>query len=596
MFTTRPEIRGTFGVVASTHWIASSVGMSVLEKGGNAFDAAAAVGFALQVVEPHLCGPAGEVPIIFYSATTERVEVLCGQGNAPAAATVETFRNLGLDAVPGSGLLAAVTPGSFGAWLTLVRDHGLLRLADILEPAIGYLEDGHPVLPGVSRALAELKDTFNTEWPTSAAIWLPNGEAPAPWSLFRNPTLAATWRRLLDEVGEGTREQQIERALAAWYEGFVAEAIDRFCRAEPLMDSSGRRHRGLLTADDMAGWRPAYEAPTTLDYHGWTVCKTGPWGQGPVLLQALSLLKGFDLAALDPNGADFAHLVLEASKLAFADREAYYGDPDFVDVPLDMLLSETYAVDRRKLIGERSSHEIRPGVLPGFEDQVARALGMVRPASDTAGGLGIGEPTMSHLKPTLKPGDTVHLDVIDRWGNMVSATPSGGWPQSSPTIPQLGFALNTRAQMFWLEPGLPSSLAPRKRPRTTLTPTLALHQGRPALICGTPGGDQQDQWQLALLLRRIHHGLGLQEAIDMPLFHTVHFPSSFYPREALPGVSVIEESVGEAVIADLRARGHDLQVAPAWSAGRLTAAERRADGLLSAAATPRLMQAYAVGR
>jgi gamma-glutamyltranspeptidase/glutathione hydrolase len=596
VFTTRPEIRGTFGVVASTHWIASSVGMSILEKGGNAFDAAAAVGFALQVVEPHLCGPAGEVPIIFYSAATERVEVLCGQGAAPAAASIETFRDLGLDAVPGSGLLAAVTPGSFGAWLTLVRDHGLLRLSDVLEPAIGYLENGCPVLPGVSRALAELKETFTTEWPTSAAIWLPGGEAPAPQSLFRNPVLAATWRRILAEAGEGGREQQIDRALAAWYEGFVAQAIDRFCRAEPLMDSSGRRHNGLLTADDMAGWRPTYEAPATFDYHGWTICKTQAWGQGPVLLQALSLLKGFDLAALDPNGADFAHLVLEAAKLAFADREAYYGDPDFVEVPLEALLSEAYAVERRKLIGPRSSDEIRPGVLPGFEDQVARALGMVRPASGTAGGLGIGEPTMSHLKPTLKPGDTVHLDVIDRWGNMVSATPSGGWPQSSPTIPELGFALNTRAQMFWLEPGLPSSLAPGKRPRTTLTPTLALHEGRPALICGTPGGDQQDQWQLALLLRRIHHGLGLQEAIDLPLFHTVHFPSSFYPREALPGVSVIEESVGEAVIADLRARGHDLQVAPAWSAGRLTAAERRADGLLSAAATPRLMQAYAVGR
>jgi gamma-glutamyltranspeptidase/glutathione hydrolase len=596
MFTTRPEIRGTFGVVASTHWIASSVGMSVLEKGGNAFDAAAAVGFALQVVEPHLCGPAGEVPIIFHSVETGRVEVLCGQGPAPAMATIEAFRDLGLDAVPGSGLLAAVTPGSFGAWLTLVRDHGRLRLADVLEPALGYAENGHPVLPGVSRALAELKETFQTEWKTSAAIWLPAGEAPAPQSLFRNPTLAATWRRILDEAGQGGREQQIDRALGAWYEGFVAEAIDRFCRGEPLMDSSGRRHRGLLTADDMAGWRPAYEAPATFDYHGWTLCKTQPWGQGPVLLQALSLLKGFDLAAMDPNGADFAHVVLEAAKLAFADREAYYGDPEFVDVPLDALLSETYAVERRKLIGDRASDEIRPGILPGFEDQVARALGMVKPAGDTAGGLGIGEPTMAHLKPTLKPGDTVHLDVIDRWGNMVSATPSGGWPQSSPTIPELGFALNTRAQMFWLEPGLPSSLAPGKRPRTTLTPTLALHEGRPALICGTPGGDQQDQWQLALLLRRIHHGLGLQEAIDLPLFHTVHFPSSFYPREALPGVSVIEESAGEAVIADLRARGHDLQVAPAWSAGRLTAAERRADGLLSAAATPRLMQAYAVGR
>ncbi|MDP1616353.1 gamma-glutamyltransferase family protein [Phenylobacterium sp.] len=596
MFTTRPEIRGTFGVVTSTHWIASQVGMAMLERGGNAFDAAVAAGFCLQVVEPHLCGPAGEVPIIFHSAATGKIEVLCGQGPAPAAATIAAFRDLGLDAVPGSGLISAVVPGSFGAWLTLLRDHGRLRLEEVMAPAIGYAEHGHPLLPGVSRALAELKDAFTTEWPTSAPVWLPGGEAPQPHALFRNPTLASTWKRILAQAGQGAREVQIERALSAWYEGFVAEAIGRFGQAEALMDSSGHRHKALLTAQDMAGWRPAYEAPATLDYHGWTICKTRPWGQGPVLLQALSLLRGFDLASLDPNGADFAHLVLEASKLAFADREAYYGDPDFVDVPLDALLGEDYAAARRGLIGEAASHELRPGVLPGFEDQVTRALGMVRVASGDGGGLGVGEPTMAHLKPTLKPGDTVHLDVIDSWGNMVSATPSGGWPQSSPTIPELGFALNTRAQMFWLTEGLPASLAPGKRPRTTLTPTLALHDGRPALVCGTPGGDQQDQWQLALLLRRIHHGLGLQQAIDMPLFHTVHFPSSFYPREAMPGVSVAEESMGEAVIADLRRRGHDIQVAPAWSAGRLTAAERGADGVLKAAATPRLMQAYAVGR
>ncbi len=596
MFTTRPEIRGTFGVVTSTHWIASQVGMAMLERGGNAFDAAVAAGFCLQVVEPHLCGPAGEVPIIFHSAATGRIEVLCGQGPAPAGATIAAFRDLGLDAVPGSGLISAVVPGSFGAWLTLLRDHGRLQLDEVMAPAIGYAEHGHPLLPGVARALGELKEAFTTEWPTSAPVWLPGGEAPQAHALFANPTLAATWKRILAEAGQGPREVRIERALAAWYEGFVAEAIDRFGQAEPLMDSSGRRHRARLRGQDMAGWRPAYEAPATLDYHGWTICKTRPWGQGPVLLQALALLRGFDLASLDPNGADFAHLVLEAAKLAFADREAYYGDPDFVEVPLDALLSEAYAAGRRGLIGEAASHELRPGVLPGFEDQVARALGAVRVASGEGGGLGVGEPTMAHLKPTLKPGDTVHLDVIDSWGNMVSATPSGGWPQSSPTIPGLGFALNTRAQMFWLTEGLPASLAPGKRPRTTLTPTLALHEGRPALVCGTPGGDQQDQWQLALLLRRIHHGLGLQQAIDMPLFHTVHFPSSFYPREAMPGVSVAEESMGEAVIADLRRRGHDLQIAPAWSAGRLTAAERGADGVLSAAATPRLMQAYAVGR
>lgn len=596
MFTTRPEIRGTFGVVASTHWIASSVGMAMLERGGNAFDAAVAAGFVLQIVEPHLCGPAGEVPIIFKLGHDDKPTVLCGQGVAPAAATIERMRELNLDRVPGSGLISAVVPGSFDAWMTLLNDHGSMRLAEVLEPAIYYAESGHPLLPGAARAIADVATAFRTEWPTSAPIWLLNDEAPQANQLFRNPTLAATWRRILDEAGEGTREQQIDRARAAWSSGFVAEAIDRFCRTQELLDASGQRHKGLLTGDDMARWHAHYEAPQTLRHRDWTFCKTGPWGQGPVLLQALSLLAGFDLTQLKADEPEFVHVVLEALKLAFADREAYYGDPDFAEVPLDRLLSEEYAAARRKLIGQGASHELQPGVLPGFEAQVRNGLRMVRIASNENGGLGIGEPTMMHLKPTLKPGDTVHLDVIDRYGNMVTATPSGGWPQSSPTIPELGFALNTRAQMFWLEPGLPGSLAPGKRPRTTLTPTLAMRDDGSSLICGTPGGDQQDQWQLILLLRHIHHGLDLQQSIDAPLFHSVHFPASFYPREALLGTAVIEESCGARLIAELRRRGHKVKVAPAWSAGRLTAAARGADGILRAAATPRLMQAYAVGR
>ena len=360
------------------------------------------------------------------------------------------------------------------------------------------------------------------------------------------------------------------------------------------MDASGKRHKGLLTGDDMARWSATYGSPQSHRYRDWTFFKTGPWGQGPVLLQALSLLEGFDLEHL--SEAEFVHVVLEAIKLAFADREAYYGDPSFSPVPMDTLLSAGYAAERRKLIGDGASHELRPGVLPGFEAQVAQSLRMVRVAHSEGGGLGIGEPTMMHLKPTLKPGDTVHFDVIDRHGNMVTATPSGGWPQSSPTIPELGFALNTRAQMFWLEPGLPGSLVPGKRPRTTLTPTLAMHDDGTQLICGTPGGDQQDQWQLILLLRHIHHRLGLQQSIDAPLFHSVHFPASFYPREAMPGAAVVEESWGDVLIAELRRRGHEVKVAPQWSAGRLTAAVKGNDGILRAAATPRLMQAYAVGR
>ena len=597
MFTTRPDIRGTFGVASATHWAVASTAMAMLERGGNAFDGAVAAGFVLHAVEPHLNGPAGEVPIIFHSATSGRTQVLCGQGVAPAAATPEAFTSQGLDMVPGSGMIAAVVPGAFDAWMQLLRDHGTMPLDEVMAPAIHYLEHGHPLLPGAARALGDVEQALRHEWPSGMEVWLPGGTPPVAGALFRNPVLAATWKRILAEAGtSGSREARIERARRAWSQGFVAEAIDAFLRAEPLMDASGERHLGLLTGADMANWEASYEEPTKGDFNGWTICKTGPWGQGPVLLQALAILEAHGLRGADLQSAQGIHVVLEALKLAFADREAYYGDPDFVDVPLERLLSRDYATSRAAQIGGDASLELRPGTIPGFETQVARSLEMVRPSDPSAGGLGVGEPTMIHLKPTIKPGDTVHLDVADRWGNMVSATPSGGWPQSSPTVPGLGFALNTRAQMFWLEQGLPGSLQPGKRPRTTLTPTLAHFEGRPALVCGTPGGDQQDQWQLQLLLRRILAGSGLQAAIDQPLFHSVHFPSSFYPRQALPGVAVLEASWGEETIAALRERGHHVEVAPEWSAGRLTAIERDGDGILSGAATPRLMQAYAVGR
>jgi gamma-glutamyltranspeptidase/glutathione hydrolase len=598
MFTTRPEILGTFGVVASTHWLASQTGMAMLERGGNAFDACVAAGFVLQVVEPHLCGPAGEVPAVFHSGRTGKVEVLCGQGVTPKAATIGAYRDLGLDLVPGSGLLATVVPGAFDAWMILLRDHGSLSLRDVLEPAIHYAEAGHPILPRVCDTIAGLTDLFRNEWPTSAAVWLPGGEVPRPRQLFRNPALAGCWRRILAEAeaAGGNRERRIEAARAAFSRGFVAEAIDRFCRETQAMDTSGRRHRGLLAADDLASWEASYEAPLTRDYHDWTVCKTGPWGQGPIFLQTLAILEKLDLSVMQPASPDFVHVLVEAMKLAFADREAYYGDPDFVDVPIERLLSADYADERRALLTDTASRDLRPGRLPGFEDQVERLLAVLPKPQSSGAAAGAGEPTMQAMLAGAMRGDTVHIDVVDRFGNMISATPSGGWLQSSPVIPELGFQLNSRAQMFWLEPGLPASLAPGKRPRTTLTPSLALHEGRPRLVFGTPGGDQQDQWQLILFLRTVHHGLNLQEGIDLPLFHTQAFPSSFYPRGSRPGHLMVEETIGEAAIADLRRRGHDVEIAPAWTVGRLTGAGLRPDGVMHAAATPRLMQAYAVGR
>jgi gamma-glutamyltranspeptidase/glutathione hydrolase len=608
MFTTRPELRGTFGVVASTHWLASAVGMSILERGGNAFDAAVASAFTLQIVEPHLNGPGGEVPMLLWSKKKGRVEAVCGQGVTPAGATVAYYRGLGLDLVPGTGLLAATVPGAFGAWLKVLSEYGTLKLTDVLAPAIAYAGNGYPLVARIPAAIETVKDFFRQEWPSSAAIYLPGGDVPKTGRLFRNASVAAMYQRVLREAeaAGGDREAQIEAARTAWYGGFVAEAIDRFCRSEEVMDNSGRRHRGLLTGEDLARWQATIEAPVTYDYHGYTVAKCGPWSQGPIFLQQLALLKEFDLAGMDPLSGRFVHTVTEAAKLAFADREAWYADPDFVDVPMTTLLGDAYNAERRKLIGESASFELRPGSPDGRKPRLAQLV------QKSAGGPGIGEPTVGIGEPTMSRdgealvlangenrGDTCHVDVIDRWGNMISATPSGGWLQSSPVIPELGFQLNTRAQMFWLEGGLPTSMAPRRRPRTTLSPSFALKDGEPYMPFGTPGGDQQDQWSTIFFLRHVHHGMNLQEAIDAPSWHTEHMPSSFYPRQARPGYLGVEGRFPVAAVDELRRRGHDVQVGEDWSEGRLSACavEHTAEGtVLKAAANPRGMQGYAIGR
>lgn len=598
MFTTRPEITGTFGVVTSTHWLATAVGMAMLERGGNAFDACVASAFTLHVVEPHLVGPAGEVPGIFHSVRTGKVQVLCGQGPTPAGATLEHYRSQGLELIPGNGLLATVIPGAFDAWMILLRDHGSMSLRDVLEPAIHYARNGHPLLPRVSNTIAGLKEFFETQWPTSAQVYLPKGAVPQAGRLFCNPALAQAWERVLAEAESagGDRERQIEAARKAFYQGFVAEAIDRFVSGNEVMDESGTPHKGVLNGQDLAGWSAGYEEPLLHGYGGATVAKTQPWSQGPVFLQTLALLEHTDIARLKHGDPRFIHLLVEAMKLAFADREAYYGDPAFVDVPMQALLSREYNRERSGLIGEQASNELRPGLVPGFEAQVARVEAVLDRLSRHNDGSLLSAMDRANPLLSAKRGDTTHIDAIDRWGNMITVTPSGGWFQSSPVIPELGFGLNTRAQMFWLEEGMPGTLAPGKRPRTTLSPTMLLRDGRPYMIFGTPGGDQQEQWQLILFLRHLHQGMNLQEAIDAPMFHTQHFPSSFYPRGRKPGNITIETAVGAQVLDDLRRRGHRLEESPDWSIGRLTAASRDADGLLHAAASPRLIQAYAAGR
>jgi gamma-glutamyltranspeptidase/glutathione hydrolase len=594
MFTTRPELLGTFGVVSSTHWLASAAGMAMLEAGGNAFDAAVAAGMTLQIAEPHLNGAGGDMPALIHRADTGESQVICGQGTAPGGATIAHYKGLGLDLVPGTGLLATVVPGAFDAWMLMLRDHGTMTMEEVFAPALGYAINGAPMVGRVGETISTVREMFETEWPTSAAVYLPNGKIPAPGSLLGNPKLAETWQRLIDEgkAAGGDRVAQIDAARNAFYEGFVAEAIDKFCRENEVMDVTGRRHGGVLNGADMAAWRATYDAPQTYQYGDYTAMKTGPWGQGPVLLQMLALLQGYGISAMNPVGPDFVHVVVEAAKLAFADREAFYGDPNFVDVPMETLLSDAHNAARRGLIDmNAASMDFRPGMVEGYGGVVDYAAHVA--AGGMALGAGIGEPTVS--KQGMVAGDTCHVDVIDKDGNMVACMPSGGWLQSSPIIPDIGFCLNSRAQMFWLEEGRPATLEPGKRPRTTLSPSMALKDGKPYMAFGTPGGDQQDQWQTNFFLRHVHFGMNLQESIDAPSWHSEHFPGSFYPRVAVPGRLVVEGRFPKATVDELRRRGHQVEVGEDWSEGRMCAAAQEG-GVLKAGANPRGMQGYAVGR
>ena len=594
----RPMIRGTFGAVASTDWLASATAMAVLERGGNAFDAAAAAGFVLEVVEPHLNGPGGEVPILVYAAATGRTRVICGQGVMPATATIDRFRGLGLSHVPGSGLLPACVPGAFGAWLRMLAEYGTMPIAEVLSYAIGYAANGYPVLPQVASTVALFAPLFAEEWSESGRTYLPGGVAPAPGALLCNPALARTFQRILDQAKAAGRDYQaqIEAAHTAFYCGFVAEAIDEFSRRNEVLDGTGRRHRGLLTGQDLARWRPTDEPTVCADFRGYQVHKPGPWSQGPVFLQQLGLLDKLDLAAMGLGTADYLHSVIECAKLAYADREAWYGDPRFTDVPLDTLLSKEYANERRLLLGPVAAGELRPGRPDGHRPCVPEPDDHRQPPLGPAWQrqLSSGLPTLIRL--TEERGDTCCVTVVDRAGNMVAATPSGGWLKSSPVVPGLGFPLGTRGQMAWLAEGHPNSLAPGKRPRTTLSPTIVLRDDLPCLAFGTPGGDQQDQWTLQFFLARTQFGLDIQAATETLAFHTDHVPSSFTPRQWRPRTVVMERNCADDTLAELTRRGHDIELVPSLTLGKVCAVGIDPGGIVVAAASPRGEQAYAMGR
>jgi gamma-glutamyltranspeptidase / glutathione hydrolase len=601
MIVSRPELAGTFGAVSTTHWLASSAGMAILELGGNAADAAVAASFVLQVVEPHSYGFGGDATIMVHSAATGETRVVCGQGPLPRAATIERFRELGLHQVPGSGVLPACVPGAFGALLRTLAEFGTMRLAKVMEDAIRLAADGHPLCADTAKAIAVLAPLFETEWPESGRAYLQGGAAPPAGARVRNEGLAETCRRLVREAeaASGDREAQIEAATTAFYEGWVAQAIDDFVRGTDVLDATGRRHRGFLTGEDLAAWRAPVEEPASLDFREYSVHKPGPWTQGPVFLQQLALLEGCDLRAMGMDSGAYMHTITEAARLSFADREAWYGDPDYGDVPMAALLSPEYTASRRGLMGERATPSPQPG-RPGGRSSWMPVPGppdTCEPAPDWMVQLRSGMPTVV-LAATVKPGDTCSLAVADRHGNLAVAVPSGGWLKSSPVIPGLGFPLGTRAQSMWLVDGHPNSVGPGRRPRTTLSPTIVLRGGEPHLAFGTPGGDRQDQWTLETFLAVTEFGLDLQAATEVPTFHTDHFPASFTPRGYRPGVVAAEAACSPAAIEDLRRRGHVVDVVPAYSmGGKVTMVGVDRDrGFVRAAAGPRGRQAYAVCR
>ena len=611
LFTTRPELIGTFGVASATHWIPAQTALSVLEQGGNAFDAAVAGGFVLQLLEPHLNGPGGEVPILYWDEARRSIEVINGQGNAPQEATPTAYRRLGFDLVPGVGLLAATVPGAFGAWMTLLRDKGTWSLAQVLAPTISYARNGFPVCQRLSEAILGVRRLFQSEWLDSAQIWLRDGRVPRPGSLLTLPGFADTLSRVIEEAQRAgpSRTAVIDAAIRTWYSGFVAKEIDLHCRTRPSRDTSGERHAGLLRYEDLASWSAVQEKPITGTFGRFEVAKCGFWSQGPLFLQQLATLCHSDLVRYAPEEAGFVHRVVEVTKLAFADRLAWYGIAPHASASAQAtLLSKSYGGLRWSQVSpSRASNALLPGAplerVPRLPDSSASER--VFRNSDTR--FGVGEPTFQKLSTPqewadqeLFVGDTCHIDVIDRHGNMVAATPSGGWLSSSPAIPALGFALGTRLQMTWLDEGLPNTLTPRVAPLTTLSPSLALRDGEPYMVFGTPGGDQQDQWSAAFFLRHALYEMNLQEAIEAPSFHVKHYPSSFWPRQTILNHLNVESRFPERTLEALRGLGHNVQVGEPWSEGRLCACtrvrDRRGQLVLRAAANPRGMQGYAVGR
>jgi gamma-glutamyltranspeptidase/glutathione hydrolase len=571
--TTRPVVSGTQGVVSAGHPLVSMAGMRMLLSGGNAFDAAVAAGFAAAVVEPTasytLCG---ECVALIHDARRRDTVAVSGQGVAPALATPDVFRRRGLDRIPtGPGAAAHLSftvPGAVDAYFTVLETYGTKTLGEALAPAVMYAERGFPMYEYMHRMLgiASSQQQFDLYPPGGTDVFYPGGRVPALGSLLVQPALARTLRRLVeaDGQGRGHRIAGIAAARERFYRGDVAATIGAF----------SERFGGLLRAADLAGYRAHLEPPVRTVFAGREIIGQSVWTQGPVLMQALGMLATADLRAMGHNSTRYIHAVTEALKLAFADRERYYGDPAHAAVPIAELLAPAYAKERAALIRmDRAAPELPA---PGNPLRSATSAHAVVPT-----------PTTGLAATSAAADGTTHIAAIDRDGNMICLTPSGGVFRKSAFSPELGCTLSTRSEMFVLEDGHPNVLAPGKRPRTTLVSYLIAEGGVPTTTVGCPGGDDQAQADLQVILNLLVFGMNPQQAVEAPRFSTQTLVNSFYPRAYLPGQLNVEPGIPERTRAELRSLGHAVTEIGACGVGAVVTRRDPSSGVLSAGADPR---------
>ncbi len=571
----RPTVMGTHGMVSSGHYLASLAGERILARGGNAIDAGVAAGLCLCVLQTDMVNLAGVAPMVIYLADEDRVTTVSGLGRWPKAASLEHFVKHHEGRIP-MGVQRCVTPAGLDAWVKALNDFGTMTLADVMEDAAQLAESGFPMHPFMAANLRDGAATFG-QWESSAAIFAPGGRVPEPGEIFVQADLGRTMRRILAAEAETRlqgRSAALQAARDAFYKGDIAREIADFYQSQG----------GFLSYEDLAAYESQLEAPVRVSFGEYDIYTCGPWCQGPVLAQALALLANDDLKALGHNSPAYVHLVTEALKLVFADRERYYGDPEFVDVPMAAMLSADYAGARRELI------------------QSDKAIPGMPAAGDPWNGNGMGEPwrglepAVHGATPTAQTLDTTYVSTVDRHGNVFSATPSDTC-MNAPVTPGLGLTISTRGSQNWAVEGHASAIAPWKRPRLTPNPALIFKNGKPFVPLGTPGGDVQCQSMLQVFLNVAVFGMSPQAAIEAPRFGTYSHPGSFEPHEYFPDELRMEARLAAEVGDDLADKGHKVVSWPdwTWKAGGVCAITiDHESGVMAAGADPRRMS-YAIG-